>query len=110
MLTPNRQQSTDFLPIDFIIIGGSICGLSTAISLRRAGHNVTVFDFDDPFVQVRTLRLVATPPLLPVSSLEPDPSRVPLASELDQDLLPLGVGRAAEGSFRQDHRKPLRSL
>ncbi|KAM5530125.1 hypothetical protein V8D89_016203 [Ganoderma adspersum] len=38
------MQSPDFLPIDFIIIGGSICGLSSAIALRRAGHNVTVFD------------------------------------------------------------------
>ncbi|KAI1789958.1 FAD/NAD-P-binding domain-containing protein [Ganoderma leucocontextum] len=45
------MQSPDFLPIDFLIVGGSICGLSSAISLRRAGHNVTVFDFDDPFVQ-----------------------------------------------------------
>ncbi|KAI1784259.1 FAD/NAD-P-binding domain-containing protein [Ganoderma leucocontextum] len=45
------MQSSDLLPIDFLIIGGSICGLSSAISLRRAGHNVTVFDFDNPFEQ-----------------------------------------------------------
>ncbi|KAM5530126.1 hypothetical protein V8D89_016204 [Ganoderma adspersum] len=42
------EQPPDFLPIDFLIIGGSICGLSSAIALRRAGHNVTVFDLCSP--------------------------------------------------------------
>ena len=46
-------QPPDFLPIDFLIIGGSICGLSSAIALRRAGHNVTVFDLCSPLEPVR---------------------------------------------------------
>ena len=48
-----KQQSPQLLPIEFIIVGGSICGLSCAIALSRAGHKVTVFDFIDPFVPVR---------------------------------------------------------
>ncbi|KAI0708158.1 hypothetical protein C8T65DRAFT_650216 [Cerioporus squamosus] len=43
------QRSPDFIPIEFLIVGGSICGLSSAIALRRAGHKVTVFDIANPF-------------------------------------------------------------
>ena len=35
-------------PLDIIVIGAGICGLSTAIWLRRAGHGVTLIDKDHP--------------------------------------------------------------
>lgn len=38
-----QPQKAD-LPIDVIIIGASVAGLSCAYSLRQAGHNVLVFE------------------------------------------------------------------
>ncbi|MEQ8290999.1 MAG: FAD-binding oxidoreductase [Roseovarius sp.] len=35
-------------PLDIIVIGAGICGLSAAIWLRRAGHTVTLIDKDHP--------------------------------------------------------------
>lgn len=35
-------------PLDITLIGAGICGLSAAIWLRRAGHNVTLIDKDHP--------------------------------------------------------------
>lgn len=46
------QLSQSILPIDFVIVGGSISGLSAAIALTRIGHKVTVIDIDDPFKPV----------------------------------------------------------
>ncbi|KAH8798352.1 salicylate hydroxylase [Xylogone sp. PMI_703] len=43
----NLQSSTVELeprPLKIIIIGGGIAGFSTAISCRRAGHNVTIYE------------------------------------------------------------------
>ncbi|KAI0780295.1 hypothetical protein C8Q74DRAFT_1416832 [Fomes fomentarius] len=37
------------IQVEFVIIGGSICGLSTAIALARVGHKVTLFDITNPF-------------------------------------------------------------
>ncbi|KAI0753971.1 hypothetical protein C8Q80DRAFT_1216279 [Daedaleopsis nitida] len=36
------------LSIEFVIIGGSLTGFCSAISLARAGHKVTLFDITDP--------------------------------------------------------------
>ena len=47
------QRTPDFLPIEFLVIGGSIAGLSAAIALTRVGHQVTVIDWNDPFKPVR---------------------------------------------------------
>ncbi|PCH43482.1 FAD/NAD(P)-binding domain-containing protein, partial [Wolfiporia cocos MD-104 SS10] len=45
------QGVPDFLPIDFIVIGGGIAGLTASISLSRVGHRVTLleqkWDFDE---------------------------------------------------------------
>ena len=46
------QRTPDFLPIDFLIVGGAITGLSCAISLARVGHRVTVIEPLDPFKPV----------------------------------------------------------
>ena len=35
-------------PLKIIVIGAGICGLSSAIWLRRAGHEVTLIDRDHP--------------------------------------------------------------
>lgn len=35
-------------PLNIIVIGAGICGLSSAIWLRRAGHDVTLIDRDHP--------------------------------------------------------------
>lgn len=35
-------------PLNIIVIGAGICGLSSAIWLRRAGHSVTLIDRDHP--------------------------------------------------------------
>ncbi|TFK82561.1 FAD/NAD(P)-binding domain-containing protein [Polyporus arcularius HHB13444] len=43
------QAEPDLMPIEFLVVGGSIAGLSAAIALRRAGHKVTVFDIENPF-------------------------------------------------------------
>ncbi|KAH9913453.1 FAD/NAD-P-binding domain-containing protein [Epithele typhae] len=44
-----QGDKTDVLSIDFLIAGGSLCGLSAAIALRRVGHNVTVIDRTSPY-------------------------------------------------------------
>ncbi|KAI0633896.1 FAD/NAD(P)-binding domain-containing protein [Trametes polyzona] len=38
------QRKPDFLPIEFLVVGGAITGLSAAIALSRAGHKVTVLE------------------------------------------------------------------
>ena len=35
-------------PLNIIVIGAGICGLSSAIWLRRAGHDVTLIDREYP--------------------------------------------------------------
>lgn len=40
------------LKISFIIIGATACGLASAITLRRAGHEVTLLEAEDPIVNV----------------------------------------------------------
>lgn len=35
-------------PLNIVVIGAGICGLSSSIWLRRAGHNVTLIDKDGP--------------------------------------------------------------
>ncbi|KAH8896263.1 FAD/NAD(P)-binding domain-containing protein [Thozetella sp. PMI_491] len=32
------------MPVNILIVGGGICGLSCAIALRHAGHNVTIYE------------------------------------------------------------------
>ncbi|KAI8975918.1 FAD/NAD(P)-binding domain-containing protein [Trametes punicea] len=44
-----HQRTPDFLPIEFVIVGGAIAGLSTAIALSRVGHKVTVLEAIDTF-------------------------------------------------------------
>ena len=46
------QRTPDFLQIEFVVVGGSISGLSAAIALTRVGHKVTVVDCLDPFKPV----------------------------------------------------------
>lgn len=41
MLPPKKYAA---LPIDFVIVGGGIAGLSSAIALSRVGHRVTVLE------------------------------------------------------------------
>lgn len=41
------------LPINVVIIGGSIAGLSCAYTLTQAGHNVSVFEAADDLGGVR---------------------------------------------------------
>ncbi|OSC97078.1 FAD/NAD(P)-binding domain-containing protein [Trametes coccinea BRFM310] len=43
------MRTPDFLPIEFVIIGGAISGLSAAIALSRVGHKVTVLEVMDTF-------------------------------------------------------------
>ncbi|OBZ66109.1 3-hydroxybenzoate 6-hydroxylase 1 [Grifola frondosa] len=41
---PAIMRAPDFLPIDFVVIGGGIAGLTSALALTRVGHKVTVLD------------------------------------------------------------------
>ncbi|KAI0373571.1 FAD/NAD(P)-binding domain-containing protein [Pilatotrama ljubarskyi] len=43
------QRTPDFLPIEFIIVGGAISGLTAAIALSRVGHKVTVLEVMETF-------------------------------------------------------------
>ncbi|EMD37806.1 hypothetical protein CERSUDRAFT_114460 [Gelatoporia subvermispora B] len=43
------QRTPDLLPLEFVVIGGGIAGLSGAISLCRAGHSVTLLDEGSSF-------------------------------------------------------------
>jgi monoamine oxidase len=50
------------LKIHFIILGATAAGLTSAIALRRAGHDVTVLEVEDTIALVsnyETLRVVA---------------------------------------------------
>ena len=47
------QRMPDFLPIEFIIIGGGVAGLTSAIALSRVGHQVTLLEVDPTFKEVR---------------------------------------------------------
>ncbi|KAJ8494762.1 hypothetical protein ONZ51_g2097 [Trametes cubensis] len=47
------MRTPDFLPIEFVIVGGAISGLTAAIALSRVGHKVTVLDVMDSFDEAR---------------------------------------------------------
>lgn len=51
-------ERPDVLKINFVVIGGGIAGLTSAISLTRAGHSVTVLEQSDDFdeVYLRSIR------------------------------------------------------
>jgi salicylate hydroxylase len=40
-------MATDFKSMDIAIIGGGLGGLSAAISLRHAGHKITIYERHD---------------------------------------------------------------
>lgn len=40
------------VPLDFLVVGGSIGGLSTAYNIRQAGHRVRVLEKSDGYVDV----------------------------------------------------------
>ncbi|KAH9913455.1 FAD/NAD-P-binding domain-containing protein [Epithele typhae] len=50
------------LSIDFVIAGGSLCGLSAAIALRRVGHNVIVVDRSSPYEPTKFDSGIRLPP------------------------------------------------
>lgn len=52
LLPPKKYAA---LPIDFLIIGGGIAGLSSAIALTRVGHRVTLIERDATVDHVSTL-------------------------------------------------------
>ncbi|KAH9939410.1 FAD/NAD-P-binding domain-containing protein [Epithele typhae] len=52
----------DLLSIDFVIAGGSLCGLSAAIALRRVGHNVVVVDRTSPYEPTKFDSGIRLPP------------------------------------------------
>lgn len=58
LIAPKNQaadsSTPDFLPIQVVIIGAGIAGLTTAIALRRAGHEVTVLEQEADISVVRT--------------------------------------------------------
>ncbi|KAH9913460.1 FAD/NAD(P)-binding domain-containing protein [Epithele typhae] len=67
--TPPLAYPTNFmgdesgvLSIDFVIAGGSLCGLSAAIALRRVGHNVIVVDRSSPYEPTKFDSGIRLPP------------------------------------------------
>lgn len=38
------MRASDFLPIEFVVLGGGIAGLTAALSLSRVGHHVTLIE------------------------------------------------------------------
>ncbi|KAI0958323.1 hypothetical protein AcV7_004175 [Taiwanofungus camphoratus] len=47
------MRAPDFLPIQFIIIGGGVAGLTAAIALSRVGHRVTLLEQGDDFEETK---------------------------------------------------------
>ncbi|CCM04373.1 uncharacterized protein FIBRA_06547 [Fibroporia radiculosa] len=46
-----ERMVSQFLPIEFIIIGGGVAGLTAACALSKVGHRVTVLEQGDDFMQ-----------------------------------------------------------
>ncbi|KAH9851478.1 FAD/NAD-P-binding domain-containing protein [Lenzites betulinus] len=44
MYTRFEQQTPDFMPAEFVVVGGAVTGLAVAIALSRVGHRVTVLE------------------------------------------------------------------
>ena len=51
------KHSPPLILIEFIIVGGSLSGLASAISLASRGHKVTVLDDSPDFFHVRLYAL-----------------------------------------------------
>lgn len=52
MVTPQTQQTSPS-PLDIIVIGAGLSGLSTAISCALAGHNVVILEAAKELAEVR---------------------------------------------------------
>lgn len=49
-----KESSLPTLKCQVLIVGGGLCGVATAIALRKSGHEITVFERMPTFVPVIT--------------------------------------------------------
>ena len=81
------------LPIDIVIIGASVAGLSCAYTLRQAGHNVSVFEAADDLGGVRQSFVQSCNQLMEKQS----PGGVRIPPNMSRILFRWGLGPAIVG-------------
>ena len=104
------QRMPDFLPIEFIIIGGGVAGLTSAIALSRVGHHVTLLEVDPTFKEVRCRTLVSDLTVTTIRILDNSGRRLSYIAQCDQGPVSVGHGETAPRLCGQEHRHPLREL
>ena len=107
---PVLQRMPDFLPIEFIIIGGGVAGLTSAIALSRVGHQVTLLEVDPTFKEVRYRTLVSDLTVTTIRILDNPGRRLSYIAQCDQGPVSVGHGETPARLCGQEHRHPLREL
>lgn len=91
LLPPKKYAA---LPIDFLVVGGGVSGLASAIALTRVGHRVTVLERDATVDHVSSALVLSRLQELTGSLGN---RRMPYDAQHVKDSVPLGIGKGRQG-------------